>query len=128
MKRSYCPLLILCCLLLLTPSLLLSQENTGSPSADNKMSISSISTAGNVSISSDKILSKVRSRVGQQFDAATAAEDAKRIAELAGVEYSYYNTAVVDDKIQLTFVVVERNIVRPIVFKGNSKYLSKKLP
>ncbi len=127
MKRSYCPLLILCCLLLLTPSLLLSQENTGAPSADNKMSISSISTAGNVSISSDKILSKVRSRVGQQFDAATAAEDAKRIAELAGVEYSYYNTAVVDEKIQLTFVVVERNIVRSIVFKGNRKYKAKTL-
>jgi len=127
MKKSYYPPLTLCCLLLLTPSLLLSQENTGAPSADNKMSISSISTAGNVSISSDKILSKVRSRVGQQFDAATAAEDAKRIAELAGVEYSYYNTAVVDEKIQLTFVVVERNIVRSIVFAGNRKYKSKTL-
>jgi len=127
MKKFYCLLFTLCCLLLLTPSLLLSQENTGAPSADNKMSISSISTAGNVSISSDKILSKVRSRVGQQFDAATAAEDAKRIAELAGVEYSYYNTAVVDKKIQLTFVVVERNIVRSIVFAGNRKYKSKTL-
>ena len=127
MKKSYYPPLTLCCLLLLTPSLLLSQENTGAPSADNKMSISSISTAGNVSISNDKILSKVRIRVGQQFDAATAAEDAKRIAELPGVEYSYYNTAVVDEKIQLTFVVVERNIVRSIVFKGNRKYKAKTL-
>jgi outer membrane protein assembly factor BamA len=72
-------------------------------------------------------LSKVRSRAGQQFDAATAAEDAKRIAELAGVEYSYYNTAVVDEKIQLTFVVVERNIVRSIVFIGNRKYKAKTL-
>jgi outer membrane protein assembly factor BamA len=94
--------------------------------ADNRP-IGSISTAGNVSISNDKILSKIHSRVGQQFDAATAAEDAKRIAELAGVEYSYYNTAVVDEKIQLTFVVVERNIVRSIVFKGNRKYRSKTL-
>ncbi len=127
MKKSYYPPLTLCWLLLLIPSLLLSQENTGAPSADNKMSISSISTAGNVSISSDKILSKVRIRVGQQFDAATAAEDAKRIAELPGVEYSYYNTVVVDEKIQLTFVVVERNIVRSIVFAGNRKYKSRAL-
>jgi outer membrane protein insertion porin family len=127
MKRSYSSPLTLCCLLLLAPTLLLSQENTGAPSADNKMTIGSISTAGNVSISSDKILSKVRSRVGQQFDAAIAAEDAKRIAELAGVEYSYYNTAVVDEKIQLTFVVVERNIVRSIVFIGNRKYKAKTL-
>jgi outer membrane protein assembly factor BamA len=111
----------------LAPTLLFSQENTGAPPADNKMPIGNISTAGNVSIGSDKILSKVRSRAGQQFDAATAAEDAKRIAELPGVEYSYYNTAVVDEKIQLTFIVVERNIVRSITFKGNHKYNAKTL-
>ena len=127
MKKFYNPLLTICCLLFLAPSLLLSQENTGAPSVDNKMPIGSISTAGNVSISNDKILSKVRSRVGQQFDADTASEDAKRIAELSGVEYSYYNTAVVDGKIRLTFVVVERNIVRSIVFKGNHKFRSKTL-
>ncbi|MGA1979962.1 MAG: outer membrane protein assembly factor BamA [Sedimentisphaerales bacterium] len=118
MKKSYCPPLTLCCLLLLTNSAF---------SADNQLPIGSIGTAGNVSISSDKILSKVRSRVGQQFDAATAAEDAKRIAELPGVEYSYYNTTVVDEKIQLTFVVVERNIIRSIVFTGNRKYKAKTL-
>ncbi|MDD5063560.1 MAG: POTRA domain-containing protein [Phycisphaerae bacterium] len=122
MKKSYYPLLTICCLLLLTPSLLLSQENTEAPSADNKMLISSISATGNVSINSDEILSKVRSRVGRQFDAAIAAEDAKRIAELAGVEYSYYNTAVVEGKIKLAFIVIERNIVRSIVFNGNRKY------
>jgi outer membrane protein insertion porin family len=170
MKRSYYPLLAFCCLLLLTPSLLLSQQEanlaqeanmtretnivqeanivqevnmakevkTAATSGDSntarsealpmsKLPIGSISTAGNVSISNDKILSKIRSRAGQQFDAATAAEDAKRIAELAGVEYSYYNTTVIDNKIKLTFVIVERNIVRSIVFKGNIKYLSKTL-
>ncbi len=152
MKKFNSPLLAVCCLLLLTPLLLLSQQeanmvqeanlaqeaNTVATSGDSnsaqgealptgKLPIGSIVTAGNVSISNDKILSKIRSRVGQQFDAAVAAEDAKRIAELTGVEYSYYNTAVVDNKIQLTFVVVERNIVRSIVFKGNRKYLSKTL-
>jgi len=119
MKKSCCSLLlILCCLLLLTNSVF---------SADNQLSIGSISTTGNVSISSEEILSKVRSRVGQLFDPATAAEDAKRIAELGGVEYSYYNTVVVDEKIQLTFVVVERNIVRSIVFVGNRRYKAKTL-
>ncbi|MFZ0034507.1 MAG: POTRA domain-containing protein, partial [Sedimentisphaerales bacterium] len=38
-----------------------------------------------------------------------------------------YNTAVVDEKIRLTFVVVERNIVRSIVFTGNRKYKAKTL-
>jgi outer membrane protein assembly factor BamA len=132
MKKYFSPLTIVCWLLLITPSLLLSQEEAAAPSADKKMLIGGISVAGNVSISSDAVLSKVRSRVGQQFDAAVAAEDAKRIAEIPGVEYSYYNTAVVDDKVRLTFVVVERNIVRSIVFAGNRKYrsktLTKKLP
>jgi outer membrane protein insertion porin family len=56
------------------------------------------------------------------FDPATAAEDTKRIAKIYGVEYSYYNTTIVDDKIQLIFVVVERDIVRSIDFIGNRKY------
>ena len=92
-----------------------------------KMAIGRIRTAGNRSIRSSRILSKVRSRAGQLFDPSTATEDAKRIAELSGVEYSYYNTAVVGDKVQLTFVVVERNIVRSIVFIGNRKYKAKSL-
>ncbi len=118
MKKSCCSPLTLCCLLLLTNSAF---------STDNQLPIGSIQTTGNVSISNEEILSKVRSRVGQLFDPATAAEDAKRIAELAGIEYSYYNTAVVDEKIQLTFVVVERNITRSIVFVGNRKYKAKTL-
>ncbi len=127
MKKPYYPLPVLCCLLLFTPPLLFSQESTGVSSVDNESLIGSIGTTGNVSISSDEILSKVRSRVGQRFNEATANEDVKRIAELPGVEYSYYNTAVVDEKIRLTFVVVERNIVRSIVFTGNRRYISKKL-
>ncbi len=118
MKSSCSLLLTLCCVLLFT--------NTVFP-ADEKLPIGSIGTAGNVSISRDKILSEVRSRVGQQFDETIAAEDAERIAKLAGVEYSYYNTVVVDGKIQLTFVVAERSIVRSIDFRGNRKFTSKKL-
>ncbi len=117
MKRYYNSLFILCCLLL-----------AGSVfAADERLPIGSISIAGNVSISSEEVLSRVRSRVGQVFNPSTAAEDAKRIAELPGVEYSYYNTTVVDEEIKLTFVVVERNIVRSIVFTGNHKYKSKTL-
>jgi outer membrane protein assembly factor BamA len=43
------------------------------------------------------------------------------------VEYSYYNTTIVDEKIRLIFVVVERNIVRSIAFSGNRKYKAKAL-
>ncbi|MHC4069581.1 MAG: outer membrane protein assembly factor BamA [Planctomycetota bacterium] len=89
--------------------------------------IGSIKTAGNRSITESRILSRVRSRVGDVFDADTAAEDAKRIAEISGVEYSYYNQQVIDGKIHLTFVVREQEIVRLVKFIGNSKYKTKKL-
>lgn len=118
MKRYYNSPLIFCCLLFIASSVF---------AADERLPIGSISTAGNISISSDEVLSRVRSRVGQVFNPSTAAEDAKRIAELPGVEYSYYNTTVADGEIKLTFVVVERNIVRSIVFSGNHKYKSKTL-
>ena len=105
--------------------------NSGLVFADNKETnqgqvqtsnaIGTILTAGNRGISSTEILSKVRSRAGELFDPAMAAEDVKRIAQLPGVEYSYYNTAVIENKVQLTFVVVEKNIIRSINFLGNRK-------
>jgi outer membrane protein assembly complex protein YaeT len=100
-------------------------EGQAQESETEKLVIGSIRTAGNVSISSTLILSKVRSRVGDLFDADMAAEDAKRIAELAGVRRCWYNWDVDDRK--LTFVVEERDIVRSIEFVGNRKYKAKKL-
>jgi len=113
MKKNYHLPFIVFCLLLLTNSAF---------AADSQLPIDSIGTAGNHTISSTQILAKVRSRVGQLFDAATADEDARRIAQLDGVEYAYYNTAIAENKVQLTFVVVERNIVRKIAFVGRGKF------
>ncbi len=110
-----------CCLLLVGSSAFSSDPNSSG------LPIGSIEVVGARSITSSRILSEARSRVGELFDAETAAADARRIAELSGVEYSYYNTAVVDGKIKLTFVVVERNIVRSIVFAGNKQIQGSKL-
>jgi len=98
-----------------------SQAATQNPTPDARYEIGAIRTVGNRSISEKQILLRVVSRVGEFFDPAVAAEDTKRIAELDGVEYSYYNTAIIEDKIQLTFAVVEKNIVRSITFIGNKK-------
>ena len=59
--------------------------------------------------------------MGDIFSSAGAADDAKRIAQLEGVEYAYYNTQLEEDKLKLTFVVVEKNFVRSIQFIGNKK-------
>ena len=95
--------------------------------ADDQLPIESIEVTGNVSISDTEVLSRVRSRVGQMFDAVTATEDARRVAEIEGVSFSYYSIRTVDNKIRLTFVVGEKNLVRAVEFVGNRKYSDKKL-
>ena len=95
------------------------------------LAIGSIDTAGNRSIERSEILSQVRSRAGDLFSATTASEDVERITKLPGVQRGWYNATVENGKVKLIFVVVERNIVRSIEFRGNKKYkagtLSKKL-
>jgi outer membrane protein assembly complex protein YaeT len=123
--RFFCPLFFslfaVCCLLLVGDSAFSSDPN------ESELPIVSIEVVGARSIATTRILSEVRSRVGELFDSQIAAADAKRIAGLPGVEYGYYNMAVVDGKIKLTFVVVERNIVRSIVFVGNKQLASSEL-
>lgn len=121
MKKTYHLQFSICCLFVLAGLV------NFAFCSDGQLSIGGIETAGNRSISSVRILSRVRSRVGQLFDPSVAAEDAKRIAELPGVDYCYYSTAVVDGRIQLTFAVVERNIVRSIDFTGNRKVKARVL-
>jgi outer membrane protein assembly complex protein YaeT len=101
-----------------------------SPSAavnDSNQVISAIRVEGNVSVKEQDVLAKIRTRQGDVFNSTIAAEDVKRIAEVKGVEYCYYNTKAVDGKIELTFVVVERNLIRSISFTGNNAFKDKKL-
>jgi outer membrane protein insertion porin family len=93
----------------------------------SKMQIGSISTAGNLKIERNTILSKVRSREGYLFDPKTAADDVKRVATIPGVQKGWYNTKVADGKVELTFVVIEQNIVRAIEFAGNKDFKSSTL-
>ena len=89
--------------------------------------VGKIETSGNHYISSARIIAVVRTREGQLFDSAQASEDVKRIAELKGISGAYYNTKVVDSKVNLTFVVPERSAVRSVTFTGNKAYSDRKL-
>jgi outer membrane protein insertion porin family len=102
-------------------------QEAGAVSAAEGLRISSIETKGNVTISTAKILATVRARAGQLFDAASATEDGRRIAKLEGLEYAYYYTEVVENEVKLTFVVVEKNLVRLLAFNGNKRISSGKL-
>ncbi|HSV26742.1 MAG TPA: POTRA domain-containing protein, partial [Sedimentisphaerales bacterium] len=94
--------------------------------------IGSVSVAGNLNVTEAAILARVRSRAGDSFDPAVAAEDARRIAGVQGVRYAYYNAQVQDGAVNLTYVVVERLVVRGIAIDGNRRYrdatLLRRLP
>ncbi|MBN2019602.1 MAG: outer membrane protein assembly factor BamA [Sedimentisphaerales bacterium] len=118
-------LLSVLCFMVLAPAF--SQSAWAADVNDTNPVIGAVRVEGNVSLKESEILSKVRSRTSDVFNPQTATEDTKRIAELKGVEYCYYNTKPADGKIELTFVVVEKNLVRSIEFTGNKAYGEKKL-
>lgn len=99
--------------------------DTGKP--EEKMIISDIATAGNVYISSQKILATARSKAGQLFNAAVAQDDVGRIAAIKGVEFAYYSVEPSDGKVKLIFVVKEKSVIREVTFSGNTKYTDKQL-
>ncbi len=90
-----------------------------------------IKTAGNLTVKRSQILAAAQLRVGDVFSEQRARKDTQRIAKIDGVEYAYYNIAQDPKGIILSYVVVEKNLVREITFKGNKKFsdrtLSKKL-
>ncbi len=95
--------------------------------SDSNQVISAIKVEGNVSVKAEEVLAKIRTREGDKFNPAVASEDVKRIAEVKGIEYCYYSTKPVDGKVELTFVVVEKNLIRSIDFEGNKSFKAKKL-
>jgi outer membrane protein insertion porin family len=89
--------------------------------------VGTIEVAGNQNATVAQILSKIRTREGDIFSDEIAAQDAKRIAELAAIDYAYFNKTLVDGKIKLTYVVVEKILVRAIKFVGNKEFWNSTL-
>lgn len=83
--------------------------------------IESLQVAGTVTLTRAQVISAVQARPGRTFSVQTAAQDVQQIAKLEAVESAYYNTQVTNGRVTLTYVVVERNLVRSITFFGNKK-------
>jgi len=126
-KISWCKAFVFAvCAMIFLPAAY-SAEVPGLDVNDSNQVISAIRVEGNISVKAEDVLAKIRTSQGDVFNPAVAAEDVKRIAELKGVEYCYYNTKPADGKIDLTFVVVEKNLIRSIGFIGNKTFKDKKL-
>lgn len=89
--------------------------------------IEKIEVAGNVTLTRAQVIAVIQSRPERGFSAETSVLDVQQIAKLDAVESAYYNTQVANGKVTLTYVVVERNLVRSIVTNGNKKLKDKLL-
>ncbi len=89
------------------------------PQAAEGVVIGSLDAVGYVTLSRAEVLSRVSLRPGQRFSAAEAAADVRRIAELQAVDRAYYSVEVTNGQVALTYVVVEKNLVRSLILRGN---------
>jgi outer membrane protein insertion porin family len=85
------------------------------------LTIASLEVAGNVTLTRAEILSVVRARPGQTYNRETVNQDNIRIGKLEAVVRAYENVRIENDRVVLTYVVEEKNLVRSISFKGNKK-------
>ncbi|AQQ70101.1 Outer membrane protein Omp85 [Limihaloglobus sulfuriphilus] len=99
----------------------------GSSVFSAELRINEIEVTGNVTLEPEEIFSKIKLRRNDILAEQTLADDVKNIAELDGVEYAYYNLDEVEGGVNLTYVVVEREVIRDIIINGNKKYRDKKL-
>jgi outer membrane protein insertion porin family len=91
------------------------------------MRIGGIETFGNRSIGRPKIITEVSSKVGEIFNPESAAADCERIGSIEGVHTAYYNKKIVEGQLLLTYVVVEKRLIRSIAIKGNREIKTSKL-
>jgi len=108
---------------LLTPSALLA-----APAAPAAPLVVSVDVSGNAHVPSDRILSVVRTKVGQPFDEKLVREDIQAIFDLG-----YFADQVPPlirqrpDGIAVTFRVVENPVIQRITFTGNDHVSSDTL-
>ncbi|MDD5428400.1 MAG: outer membrane protein assembly factor BamA, partial [Candidatus Omnitrophica bacterium] len=103
-----------------------SQAPTPPPSNDGK-EITAIGIKNNRTISTEIILSKIRTKVGDRFSQEVLNDDLKKL--YATQFFTDISIDVVPDKegVAVTFVVEEKPIVEDIVFKGNNEFRPQKL-
>jgi len=96
------------------------------PSDENKTVIE-IAVKNNRAISTETILSKIKTKVGDKLSQETLNDDLKR---LYATQYFTDVSIDVEDKtggVLITFVVEEKSVVDDIIFTGNTAFRAQKL-
>jgi outer membrane protein insertion porin family len=106
----------------------LSISTSYSEDQDNEgKAIKAISVKNSRAISTETILSKIKTKVGETFSQVVVNEDLKRLYAT-----DYFTDVSIDaepyeDGLELTITVEEKSIIGDIIFKGNKAFTSQKL-
>lgn len=94
---------------------------------DEERAIISVQVENNRAISTETVLSKIKTKVGDKFSQETLNDDLKRLYAT-----EYFTDVSIDVKdveggLAVTFIVEEKAIVDDIAFKGNAVFRAQKL-
>jgi len=90
--------------------------------------IIAINVKGNMAISNESILSKIKTKTGDAFSQETLNDDLKRLYST-----EYFTNVSIDvedaggDGVTVTFIVEEKPVIEAIIFKGNKALTDHKL-
>ncbi len=95
--------------------------------SDDQKTITSVQVENNRAISTETVLSKIKTKVGDKFSQETLNDDLKRLYAT-----EYFTDVSIDVKdveggIAVTFIVEEKPVIDDIIFKGNTAFRAQKL-
>ena len=123
MSRRYAAVLSAAILMLISFS---SGSYAQSPDNEGKTVIL-VNTSNNKAVSSETILSKIKTHPGDKFSQDIANEDIKRLYATQYFSDVSVDIESVEGGVNVTFVVEEKPVIGDIVFKGNSAFRAPKL-
>jgi len=117
---------VICLLVLLLPAISFSQElgapqeeeAMAFPRQDLKKTVTAIQIKGNKAISSNVIISKMKTRIGSPYSENIISEDLKRLYLLGFFSDIKIDSADYKDGLKVIVTVVERPIIEEITFSG----------
>jgi outer membrane protein insertion porin family len=124
---------ILCFLILILPKISFSQkltdpseeETLAFPRAGRTKSVTAIEVKGNKAISTNTIVSKMKTRVGNPYSENVISEDLKRLYLLGFFSDIKIDTEDYKDGLKVVVSVVERPIIEKITFSGIKRLVIK---
>ncbi|MDO8525897.1 MAG: outer membrane protein assembly factor BamA [Candidatus Omnitrophota bacterium] len=102
-------------------------SDTAAPPSNEGKAVTAISVKNNRTISAESILSKIRTRVADNFSQEVLNDDLKKLYAT-----QYFTDISIDVEnyklgVAVTFVVEEKPVIDDIVFKGNNEFRPQKL-